>query len=167
MQHTGVWTHGEMAGATDGKFQSTRGDRRSRGSLGKKAEPGKAGGREEVMRTPRGMLEGSGVVTAFWIKDKVSFSERWDEMDPKPVKFPVRDCEQGLTFFKACVHLDVEDYRPLCHFMAQIVANKRGLPTSLTARLQTQKFFTRLAGALRPALCFGERCCGKCQARAG
>lgn len=159
-----------MVGATDGKFQSTRGDRRSRGSLGKKAEPGKAGRREEVIRTPRGMLEGRGVVTAFWIKDKVSFSERWDEMDPKPVKFPVRDREQGLTFFKACVHLDMEDYRPLCHFMAQIVANKRGLPTSLTACLQTQKFYTHLVGALSPALCFAERhtlCCGKCQAQAG
>lgn len=82
MQHTGVWTYGEMAGATDGKFQSTRGDRRSRGSLGKKAEPGKAGGREEVIRTPRGMLEGRGVVTAFWIKDKVSFLKsgmRWTQ----------------------------------------------------------------------------------------
>lgn len=101
--------------------------------LGKKAGPGKAGGRGEVIGAPRGMLEGRGVVTAFWIKDKVSFSERWDEMDPKPVKFSVRDCEQGLTYFKACFHLDLEDYRHLCHFMAQIVANKRGLPTSLTA----------------------------------
>lgn len=137
--------------------------------LGKKAGPGKAGGRGEVIGAPRGMLEGRGVVTAFWIKDKVSFSERWDEMDPKPVKFSVRDCEQGLTYFKACFHLDLEDYRHLCHFMAQIVANKRGLPTSLTACLPSKKFYTHLAGALSSALCFGERhtlCCGKCQAQA-
>ena len=77
---TQAFGHCEMVGATDGKFQSTWGDRRSQGYLGKKAGPGKAGGRGEVTGGPRGMLEGRGVATPFWIKDKVSFSERWDEM---------------------------------------------------------------------------------------
>lgn len=70
------------------------------------------------------MLEGKGVATAFWIKDKVSFSERWDEMDPEPVKFPIVTVNKDLHF-QSMFSLRLGDYRHLCHFMAQIVANKK------------------------------------------
>lgn len=78
------------------------------------------------------------------------------------MKLPAHDREQGLTFFKAHVHLALKDYRQFCHILAQTGQ----IITSLTARLANTEILYTPSRNAQPWLCAFYKnilCFGKCQ----